>query len=575
MTRCIRMPNIRETPPNWRNISSWTLSSENLNTFLLQKKPRIIDSKTLFLIIIAISLMTLTSIRAQTDDPASLYGVITGIEGDIEGAKISLGSSAAGPGQINVEYVTGPDGRYSFEGLTISKEYIVNVKFNQIDHSKAIFTENTTTQLDFSFTGREEVQIDLYDGSVADGVEVRLFNYLGVNEANSTTDSTGLAVFEGLNLNGDYYLYFFHRSIPYSKEFSFDDSKISSTVFDILEATTSDEDFKIFNHHIIIYTSGSELSYWDQVTYFNMGDQVFNTSFLYGWIPADATGISHDTMDCCITFLGKGDYNFDPMDPLFPLDHFDLELKYVQKIKLPTHVIEKKVIYDTEQMFFLIEEQEGITFEAIENLVYGGIDTYGDTRYLLYEGTNLTAGDIIKIEMTTKFSLVDFISRNQLIWGPVLLGVPVGLIYLYVSRKKDTPSNSLEEEKLEIFESLAQAEKDLSEHKITKKEFNKLRAKYQRRSIKVLKKIDKSEKLRTTHEEKPSPTLEEKPTDAISDLKAVEAVIKSIKKDYEDGTLSEDSYQATVSKYEERRVQLIKKIRESVEIDIEKGDGEQ
>jgi hypothetical protein len=443
----------------------------------------------------------------------------------------------------------------------------VSVIFDQTNHSKDILIENMTNQVDFSFTGRGEVQLNLYDGSVASGVEVSLYNYLEVKEANSITDSMGLAVFEELNVHSDYFLSFLHKNVPYSNVLSFNDSYVSPIVFNILEGTTDDEDFKVFNHHVVINTRGSGLNYWEQATYFNMGYQVFNTSWLNGWIPADATDITHDTMDCCIQFLGQGDITFDPMDPLFPEDYFSIELKYSQSVKVPTQLIEKKVIYDTETMFFLIEEKEDVTFEAIENIEYNGIETFGDTRYLRFEGTNLIAGDIIRLEMNTNVSVFDLISSNPLIWGPIVLGVPMGLIYLYVNNKEDSSISDLEDEKREIFESLARAERDLEEHKITKKDFEKLRVRYKRKTIQILKKIYKSQNSRTTQEEKS--------LDYISDLKAVEAVITSINKDREDGTLSEDSYQAIISKYELKRINLIKKIRESVKTDIEKGDGEQ
>ena len=559
------MIQVRGLPSRTRNIPSRTFFNDN-RMGQTPLRSRVTDLKTLFLIIISISLLTMAPARAQTNDPGSLHGFILGTDGAIEGATVSLRSEGTSPGHASIDFITGSDGSYSFEDLVISKGYIVSVLFDQTNHSRVIFIEDATNQADFSFTGRADVQLDVYDGSVAGGVDVSLYNYLYGNEVNSTTDSSGLAVFEGLNINGDYYLGFFHQGVQYFEEFTFNGSETSQIFIEILEGTKSDEDFKILNHHVVIYTSGPDLRYWDQVAYYNFGDQVFNTSWLNGWIPADATDITHDTMDCCITFLGQGDYTFDPMDPLFPDDYFSIELKYTQKVKIPTHIIEKKVIYDTESMFFLIEEKEDVTVEVIENLVYRGVETFGDARYLAFDGTNLTAGDIIKLEMKTDVTILDLISGNSLIWGPVVLGVPMGLIYLYMNKKKDPSSGGLEDEQREIFESLAQAERDLKAHRITRKEFEKLRTRYKRRSIKVLKKIDKPQ-------QKPATQMEE-PSDGLSDLKAVEAVIKSIKNDYEAGDLSEESYKAIISKYEEKRDYLIGKIRDSVEIDIEKGADE-
>ena len=555
----------RGLPSSTRNIPSLTLSKVNQNG-RISMGPRIIEIKTLFIIMIAIGLLAVVPVRAQTSNLGSLNGVILGAEGAIDGATVNLRSEGTSPGHASIDFITGPDGRYSFEGLVISNGYIVSVIFDQTNHSMVVFIDDATNQADFSFTGRVDVQLDVYDGSIAGGVEVSLYNYLYGNEVNSTTGSSGQTVFNGLDINSDYYLGFFHQGVQYFEEFSFNGTDTAQVAIEILEGTKSDEDFKILNHHVVIYTAGSELRYWDQVAYHNMGDQVFNTSWLNGWIPDDATDITHDTMDCCINFLGQGDYTFDPMDPLFPEDSFGIELNYYQEVKIPTHIIEKRVIYDTASMFFLIEEKEDVTVEAIENLVYRGIETFGDTRYHAFDGVNLKAGDIIRLEMKTDVTILDLIAANSLIWGPLILGVPLGLIYLYMSKRKAPSPSGLEDEQQEIFESLAQAERDLKAHRITQKEFEKLRARYKRKSIQVLKKINKPQQEPVAHREEPS--------DGLSDLKAVESVIKSIKKDYESGDLSEESYKAIISKYEEKRDQLIGKIRDSVELDIEKGADE-
>ena len=560
------MTKIRELHSKTRNIPTSTLFvDDNQNCPVHLDSPRR-DSKALLLLIMAIGLLATVPVWAQASDTGSINGFIRGPEGVIEGATVSLRAMGTSPGHASIESITGPDGSYSFEDLGISNEYIINIVFDQTNHSKAVIIEDAVNQEDFLFTGRVDVQLDVYDGSIADGVELSLYNYLYGNEVNSTTGSSGQAVFNGLDINSDYYLGFYHRGVQYFEEFTFNGSDTAQVAIEILEGTKSDQDFKILNHHVVIYSAGSEIRYWDQVEYYNMGDQVFNTSWLDGWIPEDATDVTHDTMDCCINFLGQGDYTFDPMDPLFPEESFGLELKYYQKVKIPTHIIEKKVIYDTANMFFLIEEDEDVTVEAIENVVYDGVSDYGDATYLRFEGTNLKAGDIIRLEMKTDVTILDLISANSLIWGPLVLGVPLGLIYLYMSKRKAPSPSGLEDEQQEIFESLAQAERDLKAHRITQKEFEKLRARYKRKSIQVLKKINKPKKP-----QKQPVAHREEPSAGLSDLKAVEAVIKSIKKDYESGDLSEESYNGIISKYEEKRDQLIGKIRDSIELDIEKG----
>jgi len=148
-----------------------------------------------------------------------------------------------------------------------------------------------------------------------------------------------------------------------------------------LETPTSDADVKVPLHHVIVSQEGDDLGFWEAIDYLNAGETVFNTSWLSGWMQPGAFDISHTSMDCCIQFSEEGPYTFDPMDPLFPGDVYLLEISYRVEAKVPTQVIEKKIVYDTEALYFLVQQAPKFTAESLEGLELLSVETYGDLEY--------------------------------------------------------------------------------------------------------------------------------------------------------------------------------------------------
>jgi hypothetical protein len=519
---------------------------------------------SLFLFIVLIQInFTIPFSNAENEENGIISGSIIVENKAFEGAKVILKEVGNKANQAYRETMTNSEGKYVFENVSLAKAYKLEGIFGETNHTKMISMDNLTQRANFIFNGRLETQVLLPNGTAVGNLQLKLLNNLGLNELNSTTDTMGIGIFELLDVKDTYYVSLVYQRIPYYKEVSFELSNLTKIVIDLLEATTSDRDFEVYNHHVIINGQESELIFWESASYYNMGNKIFNTSWLNGWFPAEAYDITHDSMDCCIQFSDGGDYTFDPMDPLFPGEDYELALSYKLQTTVPKQILEKRIIYDTGKMYYFLQKSPDVTVEALENLEYMGTERFGDTEYLRFEGSNLIAGDLVRLKLSTKVSAVNLILKNQFIWGSIVLGLPLGLMsYLFKTKKESESQGSLEKQQESIFKDLVKAEKDLKKQKITPKEFEKLKSRYKKRSIKILKKINKIET--------PSLSKKEGAPDLYSELKSVEIVINRITADYENGDLSEKSYKSIVSKYEEKREQLIEKIQILIETDEKK-----
>jgi hypothetical protein len=251
-------------------------------------KSRFINLTVIFLIFLTLNNFTLPLIIAKTEETGKIYGKITKENEAVEGANVTLNRLGNSLDHARRETKTGPNGEYIFDNVNLGIAYKVTVIFDRTNHSKILAMENLDEHVNFFFDGRLIVQVLFPDGSAAGGLQLRLFNNLGVNEVNTTTDTTGFGAFEPLDVNDTYFLSFNYKRIPYYADVNFELSNLTNVVINLLDATTSDEDFEVYYHHIVVNGLGSELSFWESASYYNMGTQVFNTSWLNGWFPPDA-----------------------------------------------------------------------------------------------------------------------------------------------------------------------------------------------------------------------------------------------------------------------------------------------
>ena len=502
---------------------------------------------------------------AENDGYPQIIGTVSSSDGPVEGAMVVLSALAGGPPSIR-EVATGPNGSFAFVNLTYGSDYVVEASFNGTRHSKIVNTANDTQMVDFRFTGSLGVDVRLPDGSAAVGVVLQLYTVMGINEVNATTDSRGIGVFEQLDAEDPYNVYLFHEGVPYSKISSFDDSNTSKIEIQILETTISDADVKVPLHHVIVSQEGDSLGFWEAADYLNAGETVFNTSWLRGWMQPGAFDISHTSMDCCIQFSEEGPYTFDPMDPLFPGDVYLLEISYMAEAKVPTQVIEKKMVYDTEAFYFLVEKAPKFTAESLEGLELLSVETYGGVEYYNFKGSELKAGDVVRLRLKTELTVFDVLSGNPLIWGSLLLLIPAGaVVYVVAFRKtKGDPKKSLEQKKRELFSGLAEAEKNFEEGKITRDEFEKLQKDYKESSIRVLKEINKKRPRKKPRVvSKTSADEGSETTDLLSELRAVDSVLRELRSDYEKGVITEGSYKRISARYQERRSRIQERLRKA------------
>jgi hypothetical protein len=500
---------------------------------------------------------------AENDSYPQIIGTVSSSDGPVEGARVVLTTLAGDLPSIR-EVATGPNGSYAFVNLTYGSDYSVEASFNGTRHAKTVKTANDTQRVDFRFTGSLEVEVRLPDGTAAVNVTLQLYTVMGINEVNATTDSTGIGVFEQLDVDDPYEVYLIHERVPYSKIIGFEDSNTSKIEIQILETTTSDAYVKVPLHHVIISQEGDDLGFWEAIDYLNAGETVFNTSWLRGWMQPGAFDISHTSMDCCIQFSEEGPYTFDPMDPLFPGDVYFLEIWYTAEAKVPTQVIEKKIVYDTEALYFLVQEAPKFTAESLEGLELLSVETYDGIQYYNFKGSELKAGDVVRLRLKTELTVLDVLSRNPLIWGSLLFLIPAGaVVYVVAFRKtKGDPMESLEQKKRELFSGLAEAEKNFNEGKITRDAFEKLQKDYKERSIRVLKEINKKrpgKKPRVTS--KTSADKGSETTDLLSELKAVDSVLRELRSDYEGGAITKSSYNRISARYQERRSRIEERLR--------------
>jgi hypothetical protein len=314
----------------------------------------------------------------------------------------------------------------------------------------------------------------------------------------------------------------------------------------VLESTQSDEDFQVAFQHIIISGEKSHLSIRETITVQNTGGKVFNTSWLQGSIPENAYDISHNTMDCCIQFYQTGDYEYDPMAPLFPNDSYSLSLNYKLDANTPTQNIEKRVIYNTDNIFFLIKKTEKISAESITGVNLVGVETYGENEYYFFEGSSLKAGDIIQIRLSTKVSILERILVSRDIFDKFQIVIPLIFVVFFFVYQNWKKSHIMSEEKeTELIEALVDAEIEFLKGEISLEELGLLREEAESASFEILNEMN---------ERNPNKTPESRMTllKTAAFQRVAEKVLETIIEDLEEEYISEENYQIIYDKYHAR-----------------------
>lgn len=493
------------------------------------------------LLVISLSLIVLfshgySSVAAQSMDNGTITGEVLYEGSLVENATVKLYLLMMDGSLLVDETITDTDGGYVFTGLG-EVEYMVKVSFGETTHGKYVALDNYS-KIDFDFSGRLKVLVRGIEEENLGGLKIQLKNLFGEVEANSTTGPDGIGYFDSLDIHDAYIPSMEYMKIAYTAIATFNGSTSSEARIDVLECTQSDEDFRVAFQHIIITGEGTELSLREAITVQNSGDLVFNSSWLQGWIPADAYDISHDTMDCCIQFFQGGDYSYDPMVPLFPEDSYSLSLSYKLEASIPNQVLEKRIVYDTNSIYFIIKKTEKMTAEGIKGVELAGMEIFGENEYYFFNGSNLRTGDLIQIKLTTQVSIMERLSSGIGLLESFQIFIPVFLVALFfLYQKRGNSLRRLEEAEDELIEALIDAETDYLDGEINQEELDQAKENAESASFRVLEK--KTEEL-----EPDLAALEEASKQRVAE-KTMEQLLEDLEEDY----ITQEAYEVISSKY--------------------------
>jgi hypothetical protein len=406
--------------------------------------------------------------------------------------------------------------------------FLLEFEYGGLAHIDAFVAENETYTVDYDLSGTLEFLILGLDGQGIEGIHVNLVNKLGYVVGHTTTDSSGTGEFDSLNLEDPFMITFYYEGVPYSENFDLVDSTSVSIESQLLETTTSDESIDANMHHVIVELEGEYLSIWEGITFRNLGDQIFNNSWLKMWLPPEAEEVDSDVMDCCVYTTDEG-ILIDPMDPIFPAGTYETKVEYKIKAKSSKQVLSKRMEYDTPSFLYLVESIPGVILESPVGLTYDSERNMAGTDYIIYRGINLTAGETVSVQLKGLVSWTDALIRNPLVWAGGLLLAPAALLVYFFVLKKDNGSEKNE-------------------------------------SAQIAPIRDVPKDLRPDEEESPS-----EGDTSIEDLEAerdaLRSVLDKIEDDHRNGLIDDETYRTLISKYGENLEQIDAELKSSPWVD--------
>ena len=516
---------------------------------------------------------------AQEGDQALIVGSISSGGLPVEELEIII-NMAMGETYIPIfNATTDSEGRFEVFDDLFGNSFLLEFQYGGISHLEAFVSVNDTYTVDFDLSGGLEFVVLGLDGRGVEGVHVNLVNKIGYAVGHAETDSSGSGKFEGLNMGDPFVLVFDYEGVPYSEIIEFVNSTTASVELHLLETTTSDERIEANMHHVVVEMEGDYLSVWEGITFRNLGDQIFNNSWLKIWLPPAAEEIDSDVMDCCVQTTEEG-ILIDPMDPIFPAGTFETKVEYKIKAKSSKQVLAARMEYDTPSFLFLIAKMPGVTLESPVGLTFDSERNLGGTDYLIYRGIDLTAGETVSVQFNGLVSWTDVLLRNPLIWAGGLLVAPIALLVYFFVLKKDggseepkqqsvaplsealeTPRSEREEppsagersiEDLEVERNalrsvLKKIEEDHRKGEISDEAYRSLKSKYR-------------DNLKEIEAELQSPPVDDEREGLMAEELAIGSVLEKIASDHEEGLLSEGAYNRLRERYEERLAEVRAKL---------------
>jgi hypothetical protein len=523
---------------------------------------------TLLLFLMVLSSVVLVS--AQESEQALIVGSILTSGLPVEGVEVVV-NMAMGETYVPITNTsTDSEGVFEIFEDFFGNTFLIEFEYGGILHLDYFVSTNETYRVDYDLAGSVEYVVLDLEGQGIEGLHVNLVNKIGYTVGHAETDSSGKGRFEGLNLRDPFVIAFNYAGVPYSESFDLVNSTIASVEMQLFEITTSDENIDAYMHHLIIELDGEYLSIWEGFTFRNLGDQIFNNSWIKIWLPPEAEEVTSDVMDCCVQNTDEG-IVVDPMDPIFPNGTFETNVEFKIKAKSSKQVLTTRMEYDTPSFLYLIKSMPGVIIENPVGLTFDSERDLGGTDYIIYRGTALAAGETVSVQFTGLVSWTDALMRNQIVWAGGLLIAPVALLVYFFVLKKDGGSKEpeqpqatfirkasdslesedepptadessiedLEAERKALISVLEKIEEDYHKGEIPKDAYRSLKSRYR-------------DNLEEIEAELGTSQPDEEQEDLKAEESALRSVLEKIASDHDKGLLSKRAYNRLKDRYEER-----------------------
>jgi hypothetical protein len=523
---------------------------------------------TLLLFLMVLSSVVLVS--AQESEQALIVGSILTSGLPVEGVEVVV-NMAMGETYVPITNTsTDSEGVFEIFEDFFGNTFLIEFEYGGILHLDYFVSTNETYRVDYDLAGSVEYVVLDLEGQGIEGLHVNLVNKIGYTVGHVETDSSGKGRFEGLNLRDPFVIAFNYAGVPYSESFDLVNSTIASVEMQLFEITTSDENIDAYMHHLIIELDGEYLSIWEGFTFRNLGDQIFNNSWIKIWLPPEAEEVTSDVMDCCVQNTDEG-IVVDPMDPIFPNGTFETNVEFKIKAKSSKQVLTTRMEYDTPSFLYLIKSMPGVIIENPVGLTFDSERDLGGTDYIIYRGTALAAGETVSVQFTGLVSWTDALMRNQIVWAGGLLIAPVALLVYFFVLKKDGGSKEpeqpqatfirkasdslesedepptadessiedLEAERKALISVLEKIEEDYHKGEIPKDAYRSLKSRYR-------------DNLEEIEAELGTSQPDEEQEDLKAEESALRSVLEKIASDHDKGLLSKRAYNRLKDRYEER-----------------------
>jgi hypothetical protein len=381
---------------------------------------------------------------------------------------------------------------YTFLANPINKSFNTLLEYDESVYTNPMIRNIATSEVDINLTSTLNVNVIHINGSQVSNLPINLENPPGTIIVNATTNSNGKYAFEHLGLNDTYWVTLVYEGVPYYKEFSFVNESSAQLNIVVYEATRSDEDIVITAHQVFIGTSENLLNVIEYLTYENVGINVFNNSLLSIWLPQEMHDFSSSIMDCCIQIYQDGAL-FDPMDPIIPGQQYTMWMNYYLDVVSSEYTFRKKTEYNTDAFHLFIENKEEIKEMSASGLEDQGIITIADIEHTFFIGSDLEAGIYLAVNFVGLGSPIDFMSQIVgIILISMIPTFLVSYSIIRRKRKGKTSVEDLEAKKRGVFKKIIQLESDYESGDISKNSYENLRTKHRKRVIQLMQLIDES-----------------------------------------------------------------------------------